>query len=38
VLKYNAVEDAVRQLGGAPAIREAFVGFQQLLYQPDGAA
>jgi type I restriction enzyme R subunit len=38
VLKYHAVEDAVRQLGGAPAIREAFVGFQQLLYQPDGAA
>jgi type I restriction enzyme R subunit len=38
VLKFNAVEDAVRELGGAPAIRDAFVGFQRYLYQPDDAA
>lgn len=38
VLKYHAVEDAVRELGGVPTIRDAFVGFQRYLYQPDGAA
>lgn len=32
VLKYHTVNDAAEQLGGAPAIRDAFVGFQRHLY------
>lgn len=32
-LKYQSVPDAVDQLGGVPAIRETFVGFQQYLYE-----
>jgi len=32
-LKYHTVSDAADQLGGIPAIRDAFVGFQQHLYR-----
>jgi type I restriction enzyme R subunit len=32
-LKYRAVGDAAAELGGIPAIREAFVGFQRYLYE-----
>lgn len=32
VLKYHSVPDAIDQLGGAPKIRDTFVGFQQYLY------
>jgi hypothetical protein len=32
-LKYHTVNDATEQLGGIPAIREAFIGFQQYLYE-----
>jgi type I restriction enzyme R subunit len=32
-LRYRAVSDAVQQLGGIPKIRDAFVGFQKLLYE-----
>jgi hypothetical protein len=32
-LKYRAIGDATEQLGGAPRIREAFVGFQRHLYE-----
>ena len=32
-LKYHSVNDAAAKLGGAPAIREAFVGFQRYLYE-----
>ena len=32
-LKYRAVADAVERLGGVPAIRDAFIGFQKHLYQ-----
>lgn len=31
-LKYHTVNEAAAQLGGVPAIRETFVGFQQFLY------
>jgi type I restriction enzyme R subunit len=31
-LKYRSVPDAVDELGGVPAIRDTFVGFQQYLY------
>ena len=31
-LKYHSVPDAADQLGGIPAIRDTFVGFQQYLY------
>ncbi len=31
-LKYHTVTDAADQLGGVPAIRDTFVGFQQYLY------
>jgi type I restriction enzyme R subunit len=31
-LKYRAVADAAAELGGIPAMREAFVGFQAHLY------
>lgn len=35
-LKYRAVSDATAQLGGDPKrIREAFVGFQRVLYEPE---
>ena len=33
-LKYHTVSDAAEQLGGVPAIRDTFVGFQQYLYRP----
>ena len=32
-LKYRAVADAARELGGAPRIRAAFVGFQRYLFE-----
>jgi type I restriction enzyme, R subunit len=32
-LKYHTVSDAADQLGGIPAIREAFIGFQKYLYE-----
>jgi type I restriction enzyme, R subunit len=32
-LKYRSVPDAVDQLGGVPAIRNTFIGFQQYLYE-----
>jgi type I restriction enzyme, R subunit len=32
-LKYEAVGDAIEELGGVPRIRDAFVGFQQNLYR-----
>jgi type I restriction enzyme, R subunit len=35
-LKYRAVEDAARELGGVPKIRETFVGFQRYLYERVG--
>ena len=31
-LKYRAVNDAARELGGIPKIRETFIGFQKYLY------
>ena len=31
-LKYRAVSDAAADLGGIPAIRSAFIGFQRHLY------
>jgi type I restriction enzyme R subunit len=31
-LKYRAVSDAARELGGIPKIRETFIGFQKYLY------
>ncbi len=34
-LKYQTVNDAVSELGGVPAIRDAFVGFQKHLYSPE---
>jgi type I restriction enzyme, R subunit len=33
-LKYHTVADAADALGGVPAIREAFIGFQPYLYAP----
>jgi type I restriction enzyme, R subunit len=35
-LKYRAVNDAARELGGIPKIRETFVGFQKFLYERVG--
>jgi type I restriction enzyme R subunit len=32
-LKYNALEDAMRELGEAALIRQIFIGFQKYLYQ-----
>jgi type I restriction enzyme R subunit len=32
-LKYHDVGDAAAQLGGVPAIRDAFIGFQRRLYE-----
>jgi type I restriction enzyme R subunit len=32
-LKYHSVPDAADQLGGVPAIRDTFVGFQRYLYE-----
>ena len=32
-LKYHTVSDAAEKLGGVPAIRDSFVGFQQYLYR-----
>ena len=32
-VKYQAVEDAARELGGIPRIRETFIGFQKFLYE-----
>ncbi len=34
-LKYQTVSDAADQLGGIPAIRDAFVGFPRHLYEPE---
>ena len=31
-LKYHSIADAADQLGGVPAIRDTFIGFQQYLY------
>ena len=31
-LKYRAVSDAARELGGIPKIRDTFIGFQKYLY------
>ena len=36
-LKYHNVRDAVEQLGSIKSIREAFIGFQQYLYDRDAA-
>ncbi|MDA1372722.1 MAG: DEAD/DEAH box helicase family protein [Proteobacteria bacterium] len=35
-LKYQAIDDAIAQLGSASSIREVFIGFQQYLYSGDG--
>lgn len=35
-LKYRAVNDAARELGGIPKIRETFIGFQKFLYERVG--
>ena len=32
-LKYKALQDGIAALGGVEAAREAFIGFQQFLYQ-----
>ena len=32
-LKYHTVNEAAERLGGVPAIRDTFVGFQQYLYR-----
>ena len=37
-LKYHTVSDAAEQLGGVPAIRDTFIGFQRLLYEQLGDA
>jgi type I restriction enzyme R subunit len=34
-LKYHTVADAAKALGGVPAIRDTFIGFQRYLYGPD---
>ena len=31
-LKYHTINDAAEQLGGVAAIRDAFIGFQRILY------
>jgi type I restriction enzyme R subunit len=35
-LKYRAVSDAARELGGIPKIRDTFIGFQKYLYAAAG--
>ena len=35
-LKYRAVSDAARELGGIPKIRDSFIGFQKYLYADVG--
>jgi type I restriction-modification system DNA methylase subunit len=35
-LKYRAVNDAARELGGIPKIRDTFIGFQKFLYERVG--
>jgi type I restriction enzyme, R subunit len=37
-LKYQAVRDAVEELGSVSKISEVFIGFQQYLYSQDRAA
>lgn len=37
-LKYYAVDDAVKELGGVATIRDVFIGFQEHLYSPQQAA
>ena len=32
-LKYHSISDAAAELGGVPAIRDAFIGFQRHLYE-----
>ena len=32
ILRYNAISDAILELGAPPEIRDMFVGFQQYLY------
>ncbi|MGB7300593.1 MAG: type I restriction-modification enzyme R subunit C-terminal domain-containing protein, partial [Burkholderiaceae bacterium] len=32
-LRYRAVRDAAKELGGVPKIRDAFIGFQKYLYE-----
>ena len=32
-LRYQAIHDAAKELGGVPKIREAFIGFQKYLYE-----
>jgi type I restriction enzyme, R subunit len=32
-LRYHAVEDAARELGDIPKIRDAFIGFQKYLHE-----
>ncbi len=34
-LKYRNVSEAANQLGGTAAVRDAFIGFQRYLYEPD---
>jgi type I restriction enzyme, R subunit len=34
-LKYHTIDDAARQLGSTPMIRDAFLGFQRHLYAPN---
>ena len=36
-LKYKAISDAIRELGGISKIRDTFIGFQKHLYQSSGA-
>jgi type I restriction enzyme R subunit len=35
-LKYNVIADAKRELGDIPSIRNAFIGFQEHLYENVG--
>jgi type I restriction enzyme, R subunit len=37
-LKYQAVRDAIEELGSVSNISEVFIGFQQYLYSQDRAA
>ena len=34
-LRYGAIRDAEVELGGIPTIRDAFIGFQQYLYESE---
>jgi type I restriction enzyme R subunit len=36
-LKYHTIDDAAKQLGGIPKIRDTFIGFQQYLYSAQAA-